>query len=127
MFAVFNPILLGNLEDYYVNMCLYYTCLGANITYFNLMYWNIAQKTKYPELWAGMGRIISGLAECVLAAACIADLPLNFIIGIDILMFIVLVISLAAGGYLMIGHKMEKDKEDMDPDGKSEMTPPAAV
>lgn len=123
MFAVFNPILLGNLEDYYVNMCLYYTCLGANITYFNLMYWNIAQKTKYPELWAGMGRIISGLAECVLAAACIADLPLNFIIGIDILMFIVLVISLAAGGYLMIGHKMEKDKEDMDPDGKSEMTP----
>ncbi len=55
-----------------------------------------------------MGRVISGLADCVMAAACIADLPLNLIIGIDILMFVVLVISLAAGGYLLIGHKAEK-------------------
>ena len=37
MFAVFNPILFGDLEDYYFNMCLYYICLGANIAYFNLM------------------------------------------------------------------------------------------
>ena len=109
MFAVFNPILLGELEDYHFNMCLYYICLGASVTYFNLMFWNIAQKTQHPELWAGMGRVISGLAECTLAAACIADLPLNFIIVIDILMFVVLVISLAAGGYLLIGQKTEND------------------
>ena len=99
MFAVFNPILFGELEDYHFNMCLFYTCLGANVAYFNLMFWNIAQQTKLPELWGrGWGRVISGLADCVMAAACIADLPLNVIIGVDILMFVVLVISLAAGG-----------------------------
>ena len=107
MFAVFNPILFGELEDYHFNMCLFYTCLGANVAYFNLMFWNIAQQTKLPELWAGMGRVISGLADCVMAAACIADLPLNVIIGIDILMFVVLVISLAAGGYLLVGTKTD--------------------
>lgn len=123
LFAVFNPILLGDLEDYYFNMCLYYTCLGANIAYYNLMFWNIAQKTGQPELWAGMGRVISGLADCVLAAACIADLPLNIIIGIDVLMFIVLVISLAAGGYLLIGHKTEKLEHGMGPEGELALTP----
>lgn len=112
MFAVFNPILFGELEDYHFNMCLFYTCLGANVAYFNLMFWNIAQQTKLPELWASMGRVIGGLADCVMAAACIADLPLNVIIGIDILMFVALVISLAAGGYLLIGHKGEKPEND---------------
>ena len=124
MFAVFNPILFGELEDYHFNMCLYYICLGTNVAYFNLMFWNIAQKTKHPELWAGMGRVISGLAECALAAACIADLPLYLIIGIDILMFVVLVISLAAGGYLLIGNRSDKKcKNDMETDGEPAMTP----
>ena len=112
MFAVFNPILFGDLENYHLNMCLYYTCLGANVAYYNLMFWNIAQKTKHPELWAGMGRVISGLAEAIMAAVCIADLPLNLIIGIDILMFIMLVIALAAGGYLLIGQKTEHREND---------------
>ena len=81
LYTSFNPILFGELEDYHFNMCLYYICLGTNVAYFNLMFWNIAQKTKHPELWAGMGRVISGLADCVLATACIADLPLYLIIG----------------------------------------------
>lgn len=111
MFAVFNPILFGEIEDYHFNMCLYYICLGANVAYFNLMFWNIAQRTKRPELWAGMGRVISGLADAVCAAVCIADLPLNLVIGLDILMFVMLIISLAAGGYLLIGNKTEKEKD----------------
>lgn len=123
MFAVFNPILFAELEDYHFNMCLYYICLGANIAYFNLMFWNIAQKTDHPELWAGMGRVISGLAEAILAAACIADLPLNLIIGIDILMFVVLVLSLAAGGYLLIGRKTGGDEKDAGLSEKPELSP----
>lgn len=123
MFAVFNPILFGELEDYHFNMCLYYICLGANIVYFNLMFWNIAQETKNPELWAGMGRVISGLSDAALAAACVADLPLNMVIGIDILMFVALVIALAAGGYLLIGSKAEKDKENAERGGEAALSP----
>lgn len=108
MFAVFNPILFGEHENYYFNMCIYYICLGSNIAFFNLMFWNISQKTKYPELWAGMGRAISGSADCLWAVLHIADLPFNLIIGMDILMFVVLVITLAAGGYLQIGVKTDK-------------------
>ena len=121
LFAVFNPILLGERENYYFNMCLYYICLGSNIAYFNLMFWNIAQKTRHPELWAGMGRVISGLAEAALAAAGIAFLPLNVIIGIDILMFVALVVSLATGGYLLIGNKAEKGEKDSA--GEAAMSP----
>lgn len=114
MFAVFNLILFGEIENYNVNMCLYYTCLGANVAYFNLMFWNIAQQINYPELWAGMGRVISTLADCIWAIAGLADLPLNSIIGIDILMFVLLVIFLSAGGYLLIGHKTEKWENSME-------------
>lgn len=123
MFSVFNPILFGEFEDYYFNMCIYYICLGSNIAYFNLMFWNIAQETKLPELWAGMGRVISGLADFVFAAAYIADLPLNLIIGLDIVMFAVLVVSLAAGGYLLIGHKTDSSENGMASDNKLEMSP----
>lgn len=122
MLAVFNPILFGELESYSFNMCLYYICLGANVSYFNLMFWNIAPKTGRPELWAGMGRVISGCTDTALAAACVADLPLNWIIGIDILMFVVLVLSLAAGGYLLIGQKAEKEGADARPSGEAAMT-----
>lgn len=108
MFAVFNPILFGEVENYYLNMCLFYVCLAANVSYYNLMFWNIAQRTRHPELWAGIGRVICGAAEFSLAAANVADLPLNCVIGIDILMFVMLVISLAAGGYLLIGHRAER-------------------
>ena len=66
-----------------------------------------------------MGRVISGLADAILAAACIADLPLNLIIGIDILMFVVLVISLAAGGYLLFG---QKAGNDMNSAGEPDMS-----
>ena len=123
MFAVFNPILFSELEDYYFNMCLYYICLGVNIAYFNLMFWNIAQKSKHPEFWACMGRVISGLSDAALAAACVADLPLNLIIGIDILMFVVLVLALAVGDYLLIGHRTEKGESDIEPVGELAMSP----
>ena len=123
MFAVFNPILFGELEDYHFNMCLYYVCLGSNIAYFNLMFWNIAQKTNCPEVWAGMGRVISGLADVAFAALCIAYLPLNVIIVIDILMFVVLVIALAAGGYLLIGQKTENWENDAESVDEQELSP----
>lgn len=120
MFGVFNPILFGAYEDYYLNMCLYYVCLGASVAYFNLMFWNVAPRTRQPELWAGMGRIVSGVADCVLAATPLAGLPLNVIIGIDILMFVVLVLSLAAGGYLLVGEPAGRKEE---PEDQPELSP----
>ncbi len=120
MFGVFNPILFGAYEDYTFNMCLYYVCLGANVAYFNLMFWNIAPRTGRPELWAGMGRMVSGVADSILAATPLADLSINLIIGIDILMFVVLVLSLAAGGYLLIGPAREKREE---PAPREELSP----
>ena len=70
-----------------------------------------------------MGRVISGLADAILAVACVADIPLNLVIGMDILMFVVLVVSLAAGGYLLIGQKMEKWENDRKSAGESEISP----
>lgn len=103
LFAVFNPLLFGRVENYQLNMCLYYTCLGANVAYYNLMFWNLAPATRRPALWASMGRVISALADTLWVAVGIADLPMAAIIGIDISMFVVLVLALAAGGYLLIG------------------------
>lgn len=117
LFAVLNPLLFGRLENYRLNMCLYYVCLAANISYFNLMFWNIAQRTRRPELWAGMGRVISSLAEPALAAAHVADLPLGVIVALDLVMFVVLVLLLAAGGCLLIGPEAAPPRRN--PPGRS--------
>ena len=122
MFAVFNPILLGEMEGYQFNMCIHYACLGASVSYFNLMFWNIAPKTGCPELWASMGRVISGPVEAALSAMQVADLPLNAMVGIDILMFVLLVLALAVGNYLQIGRREEKERPDGRPVGPPELT-----
>ena len=114
---------LSDPRHYQLNLSILYFYSGFYVVYFTVLFLDLAPGTRWPLLWAGMGRVISGLADCVLAAACIADLPLNIIIGIDVLMFIVLVISLAAGGYLLIGHKTEKLEHGMGSEGESALTP----
>ena len=73
--ALLNPALFGDPAYYTTNMCLFYLHLGASLSYYNLAFWRIAPRTGWPELWAGMGRIVRSLtvAATVLPALKIYD------------------------------------------------------
>ena len=74
-----------------MNICLFYVYAGASAAYYNLAFWQIAPRTKCPELWAGMGRVLGTVTFCITTLI------------IDLIFFIILLLLFAAGGFLPFG------------------------
>ena len=80
--AMLNSVLKG---VYWLNMCLYYCAIAAFVSYYNLTFWHLAQRTKRPALWASMGRIVDsgmvllagGLHISSLSAAAVLSLNIG--------------------------------------------------
>lgn len=100
--ALLNPVLFGNPAYYTANMCLFYLCQGASLSYYNLAFWRVAPRTDWPELWASMGRITTNLFSALLTLTPIGSLSMTAAIVMDVLLFGVLVVSMAAGGELTL-------------------------
>ena len=100
--ALLNPVLFGDPAYYTTNMCLFYLCLGASVSYYNLAFWRIAPRTGWPELWAGMGRIVTNLFSALLTLVPVGNLSMTAAIGADVVLFGMLVVSMAVGGELTL-------------------------
>ena len=100
--ALLNPVLFGDPAYYTTNMCLFYLCLGASVSYYNLAFWRIAPRTGWPELWAGMGRIATNLFSALLTLTPVSNLSMPTAIGVDVALFGILVVSMAVGGELTL-------------------------
>ena len=100
--ALLNPVLFGNPDYYAANMCLFYLCLGGCLSYYNLAFWRIAPRTGWPELWASMGRITTNLFSALLTLTPVGSLSMTAAIAMDVVLFGVLVVSMAAGGELAL-------------------------
>ena len=100
--ALLNPALFGDPAYYTTNMCLFYLHLGASLSYYNLAFWRIAPRTGWPELWAGMGRIATNLFSALLTLTPVSHLSMPAAIGVDAVLFGVLVVSMAVGGELTV-------------------------
>ena len=100
--ALMNPVLFGDPAYYAVNMCLFYLYLGASLSYYNLAFWRVAPRTGWPELWAGMGRISTNLFSALLTLVPVGRLSMAAAIGAAVVLFGVLVVSMAMGGELTL-------------------------
>ena len=49
---------LSRPDTYWINACLLYTYSGFYVEFFTVMFLVAAPKSSFPELWAGMGRIV---------------------------------------------------------------------
>lgn len=107
--ALLNPVLFGDPAYYATNMCLFYLCLGACLSYYNLAFWRMAPQTGWPELWAGMGRITTNLFSALLTLVPVGTLSMTAAIGIDAALFGVLVVSMAAGGELTLTRQAQPE------------------
>lgn len=100
--ALLNPALFGDPAYYTTNMCLFYLHLGASLSYYNLAFWRIAPRTGWPELWAGMGRIATNLFSALLTLTPVSHLSMPAAIGVDAVLFGVLVVSMTVRGELTV-------------------------
>ncbi len=100
--ALLNPVLFGDPAYYAANMSLFYLYLGASLSYYNLAFWRMAPRTGWPELWAGMGRISTNLFSALLTLTPAGRLTMAAAIGVDAVLFGVLVVSMAMGGELTL-------------------------
>lgn len=49
---------LNRPDTYWINVCLLYIYSGFYVVFFTVMFLDAAPRSNYPELWAGMGRIV---------------------------------------------------------------------
>lgn len=57
--SVFSVVARAGSDYVTLRICLFYLLVGGTIAYITLGFWDIAPKTKHPDLWAIFGRIIS--------------------------------------------------------------------
>ena len=95
--SLVNTSVLGS-ETYLLNMCLYYISLSAVVAYYHLTFLRIAPRTKHPELWSAMGRLLDSLFVIISFVFKFTQLSLMTVLVIDIAALAVTVICMAVNG-----------------------------
>lgn len=96
--ALLHSVLSASEEAQWINMCLFYVTVASAISYYNIIFWNIAPKTRFPELWAPMGRIIDMLAVIILGITKFSSLPATVVLVINIAVLAAIIIVMALNG-----------------------------
>ena len=102
--ALLNSVLNGSADAYWLNMCLFYCAIAASVSYYDLTFWRLAQRTKRPALWASMGRILDSgmvllaglLHVSALSAAAVLALNIAGLAGMLVLLSVSGGLDLAA-------------------------------
>ncbi len=107
--SVMTPILIADSDKYLLGMCLFYTNVAVTISYYNMIFCKLAPSTGWPQLWAGMGRIIDGLTGVAVYVLHIAQLSVPIIIGIDIIMLIAMIVAMVVSGEFTLTSSAQDD------------------
>jgi len=131
--TLLNPALAEGADAYLLNMCLFYVGVAATISYYNLTFWRLAPRTRRPELWAGMGRVINGIVGVALGMLHFSGGSQAAVLGADAAALAALVAAMALDGKLsfapaLAAHTPEAAAVPASPppdaEPKTEETPP---
>ena len=82
--ATLNSTLAGSYGAYWLNMCLFYLAIAASVSYYNLTFWRLAQRTKQPTLWASMGRVLDSVMVLLTGGMNLSGLSAAAVQALDI-------------------------------------------
>ena len=85
-------------ETYLLNMCLYYISLAAVVAYYHMIFLRLAQRTRCPALWSGMGRMLDSLFVILSFGFRFSQLSLITVLITDIAALAVMVVFMAVNG-----------------------------
>lgn len=95
--ALLNTALLGR-ETYLLNMCLYYISLTAVVAYYHLTFLRMASRTRHPEIWAPMGRLLDSLIVIISFVFRFSELSMSAVLAIDIAALASILVLMAVNG-----------------------------
>ena len=98
LICIISTIILTLINNFNLAIILFYLQLGLLLSYYNLVFWNLAVHKKYLSLWASMGRIIDGGVSVILAI-CISgviDLYVEIIIEIIVVILTLVLITISS-------------------------------
>ena len=93
--TLLHSVLTASETAYWINMCLFYFSIASTASYFSIVFWNIAPKTRFPELWASTGRILDALAVIIMGILKFSSLPTAAVLALNIAVIAVLIITMA--------------------------------
>ena len=91
--VLLTPILIGENSAYWVNLCIFYIAIAVLIFYYNLTFWRLAPRTKKPELWACMGRVLDGAVGVALGLLHFSTLSVVKVMVVEVLMLGLLLVA----------------------------------
>ncbi|MCR5403325.1 MAG: helix-turn-helix transcriptional regulator [Butyrivibrio sp.] len=109
--SVLTPILLADSGKYLLCMCLFYINVGVTISYYNMVFCRLAPSTGWPQLWAGMGRVLDGLTGIMVYVLHIAALSVPTIIVIDIILLIGMIVAMVVSGEFTLTSSAQDDAQ----------------
>ena len=96
--TLLHSVLSASEAAQWINMCLFYVSIASAISYYNIIFWNIASKTRRPELWASTGRIIDMLSVIILGLVKFLALPTTAVLVLNIAVLAAIIIIMAVNG-----------------------------
>ena len=106
---------LNQPDTYWINACLLYIYSGFYVSFFTVMFLDVASKSSRPELWAGMGRVVRSYT---LSVATVPFICLYDFFGILPMMVLSVVLSAGClvlfftGGMLSSARTSETPQDD---------------
>lgn len=104
--SLVNTSVLGR-DTYLLNMCLYYISLSAVVAYYHLTFLRLAPHTKYPELWAAMGRLLDSAFVILSFVLQYSQRSLLSVLIVDIAALAAMVVLMAVNGDFNFGKPPE--------------------
>lgn len=108
MLCVPLPFILS--EGYTVaGTCLYYVIAVGQIGFLNIFFWEIAPRTKQPELWTGMSRVLSCFVGLIFPLFAGAPVAVDMVA--EVLIISAVIICFALFGYIP-SRRQERNDEN---------------
>ena len=98
MFTLMHYVLAKSETAYWINMCLFYVSIASTISYYNIIFWNIAPKTRHPEIWASAGRVMDEISVIILGLTKFSSLPITAVLVLNILVLFAVILAMAVNG-----------------------------
>ena len=96
--GMLNCVLIGTSGTYWLNMCIFYFSLAAAVSYYYITFWRIAPLTRFPALWAPMGRIMDSVMVLVTAGIKLSSLSAPMVLGLNLGGLVLTIVLLAVSG-----------------------------
>lgn len=112
--TLLHSVLVTSETAYWVNMCLFYFGIAAEFSYGNIIFCNLAPKSRCPELWASMGRSVDALLVILFGITRFSSLPAPAVLALNIAAIVVVIFTMAVNNDFNIFGSKRADMPNVD-------------